>query len=179
MIDWLFSVSWSPYVAGIGIGLLAGLTLLISNKTLSCSTTFAKSAGLIERSFRSNKAVVTERDFFHKHKPEIDWQWMLVFGAVIGGFLSATLSGSFQFRMVYDWWAGNVSPGIALRWIIALVGGIFMGFGARWADGCTSGHGISGLIQLSLASIVAAVCFFAGGIVTAHLLVAVFSGGAV
>jgi len=47
---------------------------------------------------------------------------------------------------------------------------MIMGLGARWAGGCTSGHGISGTLQLSVASWVAAICFFAGGIVTAGLL---------
>jgi uncharacterized membrane protein YedE/YeeE len=45
-----------------------------------------------------------------------------------------------------------------------------MGMGARWAGGCTSGHGISGTLQLSLASWVAAICFFAGGILAAGLM---------
>jgi uncharacterized membrane protein YedE/YeeE len=57
-----------------------------------------------------------------------------------------------------------------LRVVVALAGGILLGFGARWAGGCTSGHGINGSIQLSLASMVTASCFFAGGIATALLL---------
>jgi len=45
-----------------------------------------------------------------------------------------------------------------------------MGLGARWADGCTSGHGISGTLQLSLASWIAVICFFAAGIIAAGLI---------
>jgi len=54
-----------------------------------------------------------------------------------------------------------------IRIIAAIGGGILLGFGARWAVGCTSGHGINGSIQLSIASIITACCFFIGGIVTA------------
>ena len=52
----------------------------------------------------------------------------------------------------------------------ALVGGIIMGFGARWAGGCTSGHGISGTLQLVVSSWLAAICFFVSGIVTAMVI---------
>jgi uncharacterized membrane protein YedE/YeeE len=58
----------------------------------------------------------------------------------------------------------------ALRLAIALLGGILLGLGARWAGGCTSGHGISGTLQLALSSWVAAICFFAGGILVAGLM---------
>jgi len=53
---------------------------------------------------------------------------------------------------------------------VALLGGLLMGFGARWAGGCTSGHGISGTLQLSIGSWLAVMCFFAGGIATAMVL---------
>jgi rhodanese-related sulfurtransferase len=59
---------------------------------------------------------------------------------------------------------------IALRAVIAFGGGILMAFGARLAGGCTSGHGISGTLQLNLASWIAVVCFFTGGIAVAMLL---------
>jgi hypothetical protein len=59
---------------------------------------------------------------------------------------------------------------------VALAGGILLGFGARWAGGCTSGHGINGSIQLSLASMVTAGCFFAGGIAVALFLYRVIGG---
>ena len=52
----------------------------------------------------------------------------------------------------------------------ALIGGILIGLGARWAGGCTSGHGISGTMQLAVSSWLAVVCFFIGGVFTATLL---------
>ncbi len=53
---------------------------------------------------------------------------------------------------------------------MAFGGGVLMGLGARWAGGCTSGHGISGTMQLALSSWIAAACFFAGGIAGAMLI---------
>ena len=50
-----------------------------------------------------------------------------------------------------------------------------MGIGARWGSGCTSGHGISGTAQLAVSGWIAAVCFFAGGILTAVLIFNVFA----
>jgi uncharacterized membrane protein YedE/YeeE len=54
--------------------------------------------------------------------------------------------------------------------VVSLIGGILMGVGARWADGCTSGHRISGTLQLSLSSWTAVICFFAAGIIVAELI---------
>ena len=58
----------------------------------------------------------------------------------------------------------------ALRFPMAFVGGFLMLLGARIADGCTSGHGISGIAQLSIGSFIAVAAMFAGGIGTAMLL---------
>jgi uncharacterized membrane protein YedE/YeeE len=55
--------------------------------------------------------------------------------------------------------------------VVALVGGVFLGIGSRWADGCTSGHGISGTLQMVVSSWIAVICFFIGGVVTALLIV--------
>jgi uncharacterized membrane protein YedE/YeeE len=56
------------------------------------------------------------------------------------------------------------------RWIFAFIGGIVTGIGARWANGCTSGHGISGTLQRAVSSWLATICFFIGRIVTAMLI---------
>lgn len=59
---------------------------------------------------------------------------------------------------------------LAWRLLAATAGGAIMAFGARMAGGCTSGHGISGTLQLAVGSWIAAACFFAGGVITAQLL---------
>lgn len=99
---------------------------------------------------------------------------MLVMGIVIGSLISALLSGDFHWQWVPSTWAAAFGSSPLLRVFIALIGGIIIGFGARWAGGCTSGHGFSGTLQLSVSSWIAAICFFIGGILTAHLIFKVF-----
>lgn len=167
-MDILTAVRWSPYLVGIGIGILSWLTFLISQKPLACSTTFAKSSGIIERAIRGRK--VADKPYYKEIKLDIDWQFMLVVGIILGSLLSALLSGDFKLEWVPSLWAGTFGSAILPRFIGALVGGIFLGFGARWADGCTSGHGISGTMQLAVSSWISAIFFFIGGIITAQII---------
>lgn len=162
-------VSWSPYAAGIGIGLLSWLSFLISGKPIATSTTFARTGGMIEKMITGEKA--TQRPYYKKIKLQINWQWMLVIGVVIGSFLSSVLSGDFQIGVwVPSLWASAFGDSALLRVIVAVVGGIILGFGARFAGGCTSGHGISGTLQLAVSSWISAILFFIGGIITAHII---------
>jgi uncharacterized membrane protein YedE/YeeE len=119
---------------------------------------------------------VEERPYYQKLAPVIDWEWLMVFGIIVGAFLSAWISGDFNLQWVPPKWAATFGGSGLLRVGVALVGGVFMAFGARWANGCTSGHGISGTLQLALSSWVAAVCFFIGGIATAMLIFKVIGG---
>lgn len=162
---------WSPYVVGISIGLLNCIASLLSDKYIGCSTAFARTSGMIEKVFRGNK--VTEKPYYKKFTPVIEWEWMLVAGVIIGSFFSAKLSGQFQFNWVPPLWATVIGNGATGRVIGAFIGGILMGLGARWAGGCTSGHGISGTMQLAVSSWLAACCFFIGGIATAMLVLKV------
>lgn len=167
-MGFLTEVSWSPYAVGIGIGILSWLTFLISKKPLACSTTFAKSSGMLEKLFSGKK--VELKPYYQNIGLTVDWQWMLVVGIVIGSLISALLSGDFQLQWVPSLWTTTFGSNPLLRVIVALVGGICIGFGARWADGCTSGHGISGTLQLAVSSWISAICFFVGGILTAFVI---------
>jgi len=167
-MDWLTAWSWSPYAAGVGIGVLSWLTLYFSGHPLGCSTSFARTAGMIEKLFRGRE--VEEKLFYREIPPVVDWQWMLVVGMVLGAFLSALLSGDFRLQWVPPRWEAAFGGDRLTRIVAAVAGGILLGFGSRWAGGCTSGHGISGTMQLALSSWVSACCFFVGGIVTALLI---------
>jgi hypothetical protein len=123
---------------------------------------------MIERLFRGGK--VAEKAYYKKFSPTIDWEWMLVIGVFVGGFLSASLSGQLRAEWVPGKWASAFGGSSFLRWVVALIGGAIMGIGARWAGGCTSGHGISGTLQLAVSSWVAVMGFFAGGVATAMIL---------
>ena len=172
-MEWLSMKQWSPYVVGTGIGVLSWLAFLLSDKPIGCSTAFARTSGMIERLFRGG--AVAEKAYYKKFTPSIDWEWMLVVGVLVGAFFSARLSGQFQTAWVPVKWASAFGDGPALRWIVSLAGGIIMGVGARWAGGCTSGHGISGTLQLAVSSWLAVVCFFIGGIITAMVIFHLFA----
>ncbi len=167
-MSFLTETRWSPYVVGIAIGVLSWFTLLISKKPIGCSTTFARGAGMLEKLFRGKK--VENKLYFQEVQPKIDWQFMLVIGIVIGAFFSALLSGSFRLQVVPDMWFTAFGSSRVLRILAGFIGGIFLGFGSRWADGCTSGHGISGTMQLAISSWISAICFFIGGILMALFL---------
>ena len=167
-MSWLMEVQWSPYVVGIGIGILSWFTWLISNKPIGCSTSFARTAGMIEKLFRGSK--VEQKLYYQEVKPGIDWQWMFVFGIIGGALISSLLSGDFNLQWVPSQWQLAFGDSIPLRFFAALTGGLLLGFGSRWAGGCTSGHGISGTMQLAVSSWISAICFFIGGILMAQLL---------
>jgi len=167
-MEWLSMERWSPYAVGVGIGILSWIAFVLSDKPLGCSTAFARTSGMIEKLLRGKK--VHDKPYYQKFAPEIDWECMLVVGVILGAFLSSKLSGTFGIEWVPAHWQAASGDSRVVRWAVALLGGIVMGVGARWAGGCTSGHGISGTLQLALSSWLAAVSFFAGGIATVMLI---------
>ena len=171
-MNWLKMAQWSPYAVGIGIGILSWLAFLLSDKPIGCSTAFSRTSGMVERLFRGSR--VAEKPYYKKFAPTVDWEWMLVVGILVGAFISAQLSGEFRATWIPHMWASSFGSGIGMRWIVALIGGVLIGLGARWAGGCTSGHGISGTLQLAVSSWLAVMGFFVGGIVTAMAIFQIF-----
>lgn len=168
MLEFLTLVRWSPYIAGAGIGIVSCLAFVFADRPLGCSTAFVKARGLIGKLVSAEKTLGME--YYREIVPQVDWAFMIIPGIIIGAFLSSLLSGTFSVFWVPALWASVFGTSAVLRVAVALAGGVLLGLGARWAGGCTSGHGISGSIQLSLASMVTAACFFAGGIAVALLL---------
>lgn len=167
-MDFLMLERWSPYVLGVLIGLLNIGSLLISKKALGASTSYMKFGGIIYRFF--NKDKVEENTYYQKTVLKLDHGIMLVVGIVLGAFISATLSGSFDLTAVPNMWAREISDSTLIRFSVAIVGGIFLGIGSRWANGCTSGHSISGTSLLSVISWVSSIAFFIGGSAIAFLI---------
>ncbi|MEF8880012.1 MAG: YeeE/YedE thiosulfate transporter family protein [Candidatus Thermoplasmatota archaeon] len=173
-MNWFPSVEWSPYFVGLGIGLLVWLSFLLSDKAIGCSTAYARSAGMIEKIFHGKK--VHRKEYYKKFEPRIDWEWMLVIGIVVGAFISSMFSGVFHFEIIPSLWNESFGSNVFIRSIVAVFGGFLVGFGARMAGGCTSGHGISGTLQLSVSSWIAIFCFFVGGIITAFFIYNILGG---
>jgi len=168
LFEIITSPHWSPYAVGIGIGVLSWLTFLLSDHPLGVSTAFAKTAGMIEKKIRGPRAA--QKPYYRENEPTIDWGWMLVLGLFIGALAAALLSGSFRLEWIPGMWEAAFGSNPILRLGAALFGGICVGFGARWGKGCTSGHGISGTLQLVVSSWLAAACFFIGGIGSAYFI---------
>jgi uncharacterized membrane protein YedE/YeeE len=168
VFEYLTQAVWSPYIAGAGIGVLSCFAFLLSDRPLGCSTAFVKARGLIGKAI--NPARVEKNEYYREIIPQIDWAFMIIPGVIIGAFISSVMSGQFHVFWVPSLWGDTFGYNPLPRVIVALAGGILLGLGARWAGGCTSGHGISGSIQLSVASIITACCFFIGGIATAFLI---------
>jgi len=93
-----------------------------------------------------------------------------VLGVFLGAFLSATVSGDRTNQTVPELWRRRFGGGVAKRLAAAFLGGGLMMFGARLAQGCTSGHGISGALQLAVSSWVFVVVMFAVATAVALLI---------
>lgn len=159
---------WNPYIAGGLSGIVSILSVWIAGKYLGASTTFVRASGMVEGLFDAEK--VARMEYFIREAPKIDWQWMVLLGIMIGAFIAAFTSGSFRWQALPDMWQKRFGTSIKTRAGFAFVGGIVAMFGARLADGCPSGHGLSGSLQLAVSGYIALICFFLGGVIVARLL---------
>lgn len=159
---------WSPYVVGLGIGILSWFAFATADHPLGITTAFEHSAALVERAVAPSLA--ENNEYFAKESPKIGWEWMLVVGVFFGALLSSIMSGDREKIVVPPMWQQRFGPSVPLRLTAALLAGALMMFGARLAHGCTSGHGISGSLQLAASSWVFSILFFGTGIATALLI---------
>lgn len=184
----LFAGSWPWYVAGPMIGLFVPLLLLLTGKAFGVSSSLKHTCAA---------AVPTRAEYFnYDWKAHGLWNLIFVLGILLGGVLSVQFLGGggptgisaatktdLQGLGLADF-SGLVPPEL-FRWsslttlpgLVAIVlGGFLVGFGARYAGGCTSGHGITGLATLQMPSMIAVVGFFLGGLLTTHVLLPLLLG---
>ena len=124
---------WSPYLAGALTGLVMVLSVWFTGKYFGASTTFARSAGMIEQTVASER--VAGMEYFVKYTPKVDWQFMFVAGILLGAFVSSSLSGTFRVTAVPDMWQRRFGPAVGKRASVAFLGGAVAIFGARLAGG--------------------------------------------
>ncbi|MBI5166536.1 MAG: YeeE/YedE family protein [candidate division NC10 bacterium] len=131
---WLRQREWPWWQAGLLLGLLNMFAFYTANYYLSISTTFSRAAGMILQVFAPGHVVANA--YYKMVKPIVDWQFMLVIGVFIGAYLSARLSREFKIVLeLPPLWESRFGTRASRRWVIGLLGGIFVGFGARFADG--------------------------------------------
>ncbi len=157
--------AWSPYVVGTGIGVLSWLTFYFSDKAIGASSFYAQVSGFVGKLFA--KRHTQSLAYFKDKPPRVGWEFVFVLSTIVGGAIAAVTGGEFVNEWLPPMWEARFGDGIALRAAVALGGGVLMAFGARLAGGCTSGHGISGTMQLSVGSWISVICFFIGGIAVA------------
>ena len=181
------SQPWPWYVAGFLIALVLFLLLWFGKE-------FGMSANL--RVMCAADGADDLNDFFKFDWQSQGWNLMVALGALFGGYIAAHYFSSPETQIAHvseatiaslknlspdlDYSAGNVplvpdfytwESLFTLRGIlIIVVGGFLVGFGARYAGGCTSGHAISGLSALQFPSLVAVIGFFLGGLFMTHVL---------
>jgi len=142
---------WSPYAVGAGIGALSWLSFATANKPLGITTPFESTAArlgqLVPQASGVNAYLAKAED-----APRLDWEWALAVGVLAGSALSARASGDLDTGMLSPTWTRRFGTSPTSRYAAAFAGGALMMFGARVAKGCTSGHGISGTLQLAASS---------------------------
>lgn len=161
--------AWSPYVVGVLIGILVLSTLALAGHKIGASSAYSDTAGMIGRLIAPKH--IAALPYYQKSKPMIGWTFTIVLGAIAGSFLAAWNGGELTGTFLQDMWVARFGADSGLlRTFVALFGGALMAYGARMAGGCTSGHGISGTLQLAVSSWIAVICFFIGGIAAAMLM---------
>ena len=182
MIDFI-SQPWPWYVAG-------PLISLVMFSLLYFGGSFGLSSNL--RTMCAAVGAGNTCDFFQFNWKAQKWNLVFIAGAIIGGFLAFNFLSTESSLQLSESTIGKLealgfsnpgsqylpaeifgaerlsSPGgLALL----LLGGFLVGFGARYAGGCTSGHAISGLSNLQLPSLIAVIGFFIGGLVMTHFII--------
>lgn len=161
--------AWSPYLVGSLIGILVLSTLALAGKKIGASSAYSDTAGMLGRLIAPQH--IATLPYYQKSKPMIGWTFTIVLGAILGSLLAAWTGGELTGTYLQDMWVARFGADSGLlRAFVALLGGALMAFGARMAGGCTSGHGISGTLQLAVSSWIAVICFFIGGIAAAMLI---------
>ena len=158
--------AWLPYLVGALIGLLSMATFYLSDRPIGVSTAYARLSGMLGR--LAARRHTDALPYFKATPPVVEWEVMFLGGILIGSLIGAWTGGQLEGRWLPSLWEARFGEGsVVARISTAFVGGALMAFGARLAGGCTSGHGISGTLQLSIGSWIALFSFFLGGMAVA------------
>lgn len=180
MLEWI-KQPWPWYVAGPLIGLTVPLLLILGNRTFGISSSLRHICAA---------CMPANLPFFKYDWKKESWNLFFVAGVLIGGFIAANYLSTTTPLVVnpklVEEMAGyginnyeGLIPKELFNWpalftikgfILMIVGGFLVGFGTRYAGGCTSGHSIMGLSNLQWPSLVATCCFMAGGFIMANLI---------
>jgi uncharacterized protein len=164
---------WSPYVAGIMLGVVGVLGVWLSDNLLGASGAFEHVVAMIGKAVAP---VAFDNMYFNFIMPPgITYSVILLVGVFFGGMLAAATSGTLQWGKKGSansdaQWKQVFGPQVWKRWVIAFFGAILLEFAAGIAGGCTSGLAISGGMLLAPAAFIFIAGMFASGILTALIV---------
>jgi uncharacterized membrane protein YedE/YeeE len=159
LLNDLAPLHWA--IAGAGIAAITLLLLVAANRRLGVSTGFEDVCSLVLR------APYFQREPTRQGRR---WRLPLLAGLVLGGFLSAAFGGGWAPTWELGLFDERIGAGPAGKLAWMFVGGLCIGAGTRLGGGCTSGHGIFGLSNLELPSLVTTISFMAGGAIATNLI---------
>lgn len=160
---------WNPYLVGIGIGVLSWVAFAVVNQPLGISTALSSVSSVCALPAMGAEAVA-KNPYWAKLPFKWDGGMLFLAGTFLGSLFSVLAGGTFRWESVPATWRERFGSSTAKRLVGAFLGGVIIMYGARMAGGCTSGHGISGSLQLAVSSWVFFLTLFAFGILTAFLL---------
>lgn len=173
ILNYIRKDEWSPYTAGILLGIVGVLAVWLSNSLLGASGAFENLAGMIGKSLAPD--LFNNVYFNFIMPPEITWSVVLLVGIFFGGMLGAATSGTLKWGKKDaansdEQWKNIFGQQIWKRWLLAFVGAIILEYAAGIAGGCTSGLAISGGMLLAPAAFLFIAGMFASGILTAVII---------
>jgi uncharacterized membrane protein YedE/YeeE len=160
---------WNAYWVGAGIGVLSWVAFAVVNQPLGISTALSAASSVCALPVMGVEGVA-QNAYWAKTPFKWDGGMLFLVGTFLGSFLSAWTSRTWRWEIVPSTWAGRFGRSGGKRLAAAFIGGAIIMYGARLAGGCTSGHGISGSLQLALSSWTFFLTMFGSGVVTAWLL---------
>lgn len=159
---------WNPVLGGMVIGLAIILSFYTAGRGLGASGAFTRVAAwmqdIIVPSYTEH-SVYFAKYFAHGKNPLMDYLIFLSLGSMLGAFLASKFAHDFKIEVLHG---PNIS--VKGRLIMALSGGVIVGFAARLARGCTSGQALVGGAELSIGSWVFMLCIFIGGFAAAYFV---------
>lgn len=157
-------IIWSGWLGGVGVGLVVIALFLFTGKPLGVSSAYGEVCGTLGSRFYQVGKFGGPR-----------WRILFGLGVVLGGAVAAwTSTGTWEMSWDMGTLYSKVLPtDTTLRGAVLALGGVMIGFGARSAGGCQSGHAITGMALLNPPSVLAGGLFFVGGIVAVQTLFAV------
>ena len=173
IIGYIRKETWSPYIAGILLGIVGIMAVWLSNSLLGASGAFENLAGMIGKSVAPTLFNNTYFNFVMP--PGITWGAILLVGVFFGGMVGAATSGTLKWGKKDtansdEQWKRIFGPQTWKRWVLAFVGAIILEYAAGIAGGCTSGLAISGGMLLAPAAFLFIAGMFASGILTAVVI---------